>query len=168
MNKRVYQYVLFVLYLSGMVACSECGKQVELFECVLEGEVKGWPECNSLVLIEAEKREEAVPAVCIPVVDGKFEYTFRDRVNRLYQLYGKYDELNRRRRVEFISEKGKLFVELSLDGEELVSQIRTDLPFNTELQSVVGFDKREVCAVRPVGFLVWTLPFIFQRYNTCL
>ena len=94
MNKRVYQYVLFVLFLSGMVACSECGKQAEPFECVLEGEVKGWPECSSLVLIEAEKREKAVPAVCIPVVDGKFEYTFRDSVNRLYQLYGKYDRGN--------------------------------------------------------------------------
>lgn len=135
MNKRVFQCILLVL-LIGILSCSEYPKQTEPFECVLEGEVKGWPECSSLVLIEAEKREEAVPAVSIPVVDGKFEYTFRDSVNRLYQLYGKFDEGNRRRRAEFISEKGKLFIELLRDEERLVSQIRTDLPFNKELQLV--------------------------------
>lgn len=136
MNKGIYQCVLLVLFFSGMVACSDRSKQTVPFECMLEGEVKGWSECSSLALIEAEKREEAVPVVSIPVVGGKFEYTFRDSVNRLYQLYGKFDEGNRRRRVEFISEKGKLFVELSRDEEELISQIRTDLPFNKELQLV--------------------------------
>ena len=83
MNKRVFQCILLVL-LIGILSCSEYPKRTEPFECVLEGEVKGWPECSSLVLIEAEKREEAVPAVSIPVVDGKFEYTFHDSVNRLY------------------------------------------------------------------------------------
>lgn len=129
-------YVLLVLFWGGLVACSEHSKQAEPFECMLAGEVKGWPECSSLVLIEAGKREEAVPVVSIPVVGGKFEYTFRDSVNRLYQLYGKFDEGNRRRCVEFISEKGKLFIELSRDEEELISQIRTDLSFNKELQLV--------------------------------
>lgn len=133
---KVIQYLLFALFLSGLAACSEREKQAESFECVLEGEVKGGPECSCLVLIEAEKRDEAAPTVFIPVVDGKFKYMFRDSVNRLYQLYGKYDKYNSRRRAEFISEKGKLFMELSLDEEELVSQIRTDLPFNRELQSV--------------------------------
>lgn len=106
------------------------------FECVLEGEVKDWPECSRLLLTEACKQDVA-RQYSIPVVDGKFRYTLRDSVNRLYQLCSWYDYMSGGfAPVEFISEKGKIHFKLySKDAVEIFG-IQSDSPLNKELQHV--------------------------------
>ena len=106
------------------------------FECVLEGEVKDWPECSRLLLTEACKQDVA-RQYSIPVVDGKFRYTLRDSVNRLYQLCSWHDYMNNGfYPVDFISEKGKTHFKLYNGDAVETSGIQSDSPLNKELQHV--------------------------------
>ncbi|MDR2130282.1 MAG: redoxin domain-containing protein [Odoribacteraceae bacterium] len=89
-------------------------KHNEPVRCVLKGEVINRPQSSRIALLKSGEDFRAAKVTCIPILDGKFEYTLYADAEEAYQLIF-YDEILQASwyHVDFIAESGTCYFTLN-------------------------------------------------------
>ncbi|MDE7418595.1 MAG: redoxin family protein [Muribaculaceae bacterium] len=132
------KFFLFMALALSLMTGQAAGNQNDSIICHISGTVVDRPDSKYAILLEAGKDFRTSPCIPIPIVDGKFAYTLKDDMPRVYNLtfdddYGKGMWKTR----SFFTGNG--YVEFSC-GDNKVDKIE---PFKSDLDDNILYLKIE-------------------------
>lgn len=80
------KYFLFMAHAMSFMTMIAAGNQNDSIICHISGTVVDRPDSKYAILLEAGKNFRTSPIIPIPIVDGKFSYTLKDDMPRVYDL----------------------------------------------------------------------------------
>ncbi|MDE6480355.1 MAG: hypothetical protein K2L45_08790, partial [Muribaculaceae bacterium] len=80
------KYFLFMALAMSFMTAIAAGYQNDSIICHISGTVVDRPDSKYAILLEAGKDYRTSPCIPIPIVDGKFSYTLKDDMPRVYDL----------------------------------------------------------------------------------
>ena len=125
------KYFLVAAFALSLLTSSAAGNQNDSIVCHISGTVVERPESKSAILLEAGKDFRTSPVIQIPIVDGKFSYTLKDDMPRVYDLTfdDEYSKGMWKTRSFFT---GNGYVEFTCDNNDLdkIDTFKSDLQDN--------------------------------------
>lgn len=125
------KYFLLLALFMSLITSRAAGDQNDSIICNISGTVVDRPESKYAILLEAGKNFRTSPCIAIQIVDGKFAYTLKDDMPRVYDLTfdDEYSKGMCKTRSFFT---GNGYVEFTCGDSDLdkIEPFKSDLPDN--------------------------------------